>query len=595
LTTGTRVASLYASIGADVSGFQKGAASVKGDLTGMSGGLKSTLGQVLGFASAAGLAGTAIYKMGQFIGDSVNAAADAQRVDAQLAAVLKSTAGAAGMTHDELNALATSLEHETTYSDESIKSSEALLLTFTKIGGNILPQAEQAVLDMSTALGTDLAGSSIQLGKALNDPINGITALRRVGVSFTADQVKLIKSLVDSGKTLEAQKLILHELSVEFGGSAAAAVDTYDGKLQQMHNSVDDLQEVIGNELLPVMSDGVGVLNTSAQGWTMIIDNWKEAHNQGEDLRFTLGFLGEGLGFVEDGIAAVTSGDFSAFLGDVDKTSRKAAEGVGTLNDALGDSQETLQDLSKSNSDYIKQIADLSQSDQNYADKRRDLGIEIMKAQAEVDLALSQGYSAQGSHVTELQGHLDDLRGDYDDLAKQQEDDMHRMELAMLEQELAVGGLQDWETDALIAQGVQWGIYSDTAITEMRQARAEVATLAGAINAMPTAHNVNITIKTMYKTEGQPSSGTTYLAPPRTTTTSTTTHSTPQASGGSWMIPPGYGYEGYQFPDGRTASAGERVTVTPTAQTYGMGSGSDPIDYNRLARAIRDAMAMSGG
>ena len=75
------------------------------------------------------------------------------------------------------------------------------------------------MLDMSVALGQDATQSAIQLGKALNDPVKGVTALRRVGVSFTAAQIKQIKTLVATGKTLQAQKLILRELNQEFGGS----------------------------------------------------------------------------------------------------------------------------------------------------------------------------------------------------------------------------------------------------------------------------------------------------------------------------------------------------------------------------------------
>jgi hypothetical protein len=63
--------------------------------------------------------------------------------------------------------------------------------------------------DMSVALGQDMSSSAIQLGKALNDPIKGVSALQRVGVSFTASQKEQIKTLVQSGRTMDAQKLIL--------------------------------------------------------------------------------------------------------------------------------------------------------------------------------------------------------------------------------------------------------------------------------------------------------------------------------------------------------------------------------------------------
>ena len=50
---------------------------------------------------------------------------------------------------------------------------------------------------MSQALGTDAASSAIQLGKALDNPTLGLTALRRVGVSFSDVQVAQIKGFVE--------------------------------------------------------------------------------------------------------------------------------------------------------------------------------------------------------------------------------------------------------------------------------------------------------------------------------------------------------------------------------------------------------------
>ena len=68
------------------------------------------------------------------------------------------------------------------------------------------------------------------LGKALNDPIKGVDgADAGVGIQFTEPQKKQIKTLVATGHTLEAQKLILRELNKEVGGRAAAAGKTFAG------------------------------------------------------------------------------------------------------------------------------------------------------------------------------------------------------------------------------------------------------------------------------------------------------------------------------------------------------------------------------
>jgi hypothetical protein len=173
----------------------------------------------------------------------VRATIESEKAQAQLAAVLKSTKGAAGLTADELNRMAAALQGVSTYDDEAITGAQSLLLTFTNIGASVFPEATQAVLDMSTALGQDLSASAVQLGKALQDPIEGITALRRVGVNFSDAQKEVIQQLVETGRQADAQRLILKELETEFGGSAEAARNTLGGALQGLENDFQNLLE----------------------------------------------------------------------------------------------------------------------------------------------------------------------------------------------------------------------------------------------------------------------------------------------------------------------------------------------------------------
>lgn len=182
----------------------------------------------------------------------ITAAEESRKVMAQTEAVLKSTGGAAGVTSQEVSDLALQMSRLTNFDDEAVQSAENLLLTFTKIGKDIFPQATETVLDMSTALGQDLNSSAIQLGKALQDPINGVTALRRVGVNFTEQQKEQIKTLVESGRRLDAQKIILKELATEFGGSARAAQSGTD----KLKNSISNLAESIGTKLNPAFQEG---------------------------------------------------------------------------------------------------------------------------------------------------------------------------------------------------------------------------------------------------------------------------------------------------------------------------------------------------
>lgn len=174
---------------------------------------------------------------------------EAERVDAQLEARLKSTAGAAGMSKKALDDLAVATARKTTYDDEAVKSAEAMLLTFTKVHADVFPRAIDAITDMATAMGTDLETASVQVGKALNDPIQGVSALTRVGVQFSADQKQVIASLVETGQTAAAQRVILQELETQFGGAAIAARDTFGGALAALKNTLMDLTEGQGGSL----------------------------------------------------------------------------------------------------------------------------------------------------------------------------------------------------------------------------------------------------------------------------------------------------------------------------------------------------------
>jgi hypothetical protein len=174
------------------------------------------------------------------------------QAEAKLAAVLKATGNAAGFSAKQLKARAGVLQSQTLFGDETIISAQAKLATFRNISGDAFKRATVAVLDMSTVLETDLKSSAIQLGKALNDPIAGITALGRSGVQLTDVQKKMIRTFIDQGQILKAQNIILKELEGEFGGAARAAAAASSG-LEQMQNSLGDVAEDVGEVLAPAV------------------------------------------------------------------------------------------------------------------------------------------------------------------------------------------------------------------------------------------------------------------------------------------------------------------------------------------------------
>jgi hypothetical protein len=255
------------------------ASAALNDVKKTAGGLKGALldvGKVAGgFLVAGAVTEGAKQLVGQF-GSIISEANESQKVLAQTEAVLKSTGGAAGLVADDLTGMAQAFQKTTTFSDEAVLSAENLLLTFTNIGKETFPDATAAVLDMSAALGQDLKSSSIQIGKALNDPIKGISALQRVGVSFTEQQKEQIQAMVAAGDAAGAQKLILAELAKEFGGSAAAQAKTFGGRMEQLRNQIGEVKEGIGLALMPALtgmanlmaSKLVPALGTAVEGFS---------------------------------------------------------------------------------------------------------------------------------------------------------------------------------------------------------------------------------------------------------------------------------------------------------------------------------------
>lgn len=234
------------------------------------------VGKVLGGIAIGALVIKGVNALTDGMKDIVGGAIDAQNIQAQLGNVLESTGGKAGMTAASINALAASLQAVTPFEDDVIVAGQNMLLTFTSIGKDVFPAATETMLNMSTAMGTDLQSSAIQLGKALNDPIAGIGALSRVGVQFTADQKEQIKVMVESGNLMGAQKVILGELQTEFGGAATAAGTTFAGQMSILNNQISGVKDELGLALIPVLSDlakkygpDVIVMVKDLAGWMM--------------------------------------------------------------------------------------------------------------------------------------------------------------------------------------------------------------------------------------------------------------------------------------------------------------------------------------
>jgi hypothetical protein len=218
----------------------------------------------------AAIAGAAVAAFGAVIVTSAKALSRIQTINAQTNAVLKSMGTTANGSAKDIENLAGRLEVLTATEAETIQQGANLLLTFgniqNQVGKNndIFDRAVAVSVDLARAMGTDASGEAIRLGKALNDPVKGIAALTRVGVSFTQQQKDQIKSLQESGDLLGAQKIILAELQAQFGGSGAAYAKTFAGQIDLLNHELGALGEEATLVVMPALQELVSAFRDIA-------------------------------------------------------------------------------------------------------------------------------------------------------------------------------------------------------------------------------------------------------------------------------------------------------------------------------------------
>ncbi len=220
------------------------------------------LGKGLGVSFAAvsaAVVGAGIAVAG-FASKAVDAAENVRQADNRLGQVAKSMGLFGSQTADVTNrliALAEANEVNLAIDAETIKLTQSKLLTFKELAGSAdeaggaFDRATMAALDLAAAGFGSAETNATQLGKALQDPIKGLTALTRSGVTFTKQEKENIKTLVESGQTLKAQDLILQAIETQVGGTAQATAKASD----KMKLAFENVYETVGKALLPVFDD----------------------------------------------------------------------------------------------------------------------------------------------------------------------------------------------------------------------------------------------------------------------------------------------------------------------------------------------------
>ena len=252
-----------------VAGELRGGLEEMAGRTGALGAGLAGLGPV-GFAAAAALGAITLGLKG-----GLEEAAKADQSYRRLEAVLKATGNASGLTADEIASFADGIERSTLATAEGVQDAASILATFRSVAGETFTRALSLAQDMSAVFGQDLSGAATQLGKALEDPIDGLTALRRVGVSFSDTQKELIRSLVETGQTAEAQRVILDALEQQVGGAGAAEAGGLTGATNRLQDAWGNLLESIGRTpaVTSIAQGALDLLSGAIEGITSAIED----------------------------------------------------------------------------------------------------------------------------------------------------------------------------------------------------------------------------------------------------------------------------------------------------------------------------------
>ena len=209
-------------------------AAVQGPLGPVAGRINS-LGAIIGRVSIAGIALTAAFvAVGFALRKVIKDVAGAEQQFFKLQAILRATGNSAGLSLQEIETLSQEIGIATLASTQKVRDAAGILLTFKSIQGDVFKNALRLTQDLSEVGFGDLRTASMQLGKALEEPIVGLGALRRVGVSFTEAQKEQIRVLDMTGRKAEAQEIILKALNSQVGGAGVEAARGLNGAIDSL-------------------------------------------------------------------------------------------------------------------------------------------------------------------------------------------------------------------------------------------------------------------------------------------------------------------------------------------------------------------------
>ena len=176
------------------------------------------------------LAGGAVLGAAALWGKKLESAGEAAgTADARISQITKSMGEFGGKYQkvaDRVVKVGEKMARQTGIDPNAIKQAQATLSTFSELeksadkAGGAFDRATTASADLSAAGFGSVESASVMLGKALQDPTKGVSALARVGVTLSDQQKKQVEAFQKSGDVAGAQNLVLQAVEKQVGGTA---------------------------------------------------------------------------------------------------------------------------------------------------------------------------------------------------------------------------------------------------------------------------------------------------------------------------------------------------------------------------------------
>lgn len=519
----------------------------------------------------------ALKKVFETLQQYANMAAEAEMVNSRLEATLISTGRAAQISSEQLNEMATVGMRSSMFDDEAILEATNALLKFSSVTSQNIPPLTNTIIDMASAMGTDATGAADMLGRALESGVIPRTW------GFSKALKAQIQEAITAGDESKALSLIMDELTRRYGGQGLAALSTYTGATAALKNEMNNMAEAAGYNLIPALTavkftladvavlaqEAVSgeqnlLLSTSTQDLTTSISSLQtqlqSATTYSDKYRLSQALMAaqQELSRRSAENYSISVGGLSSGINGLKLTVGEAVPVINELTEAQIAASEAAANTTMLNAIMSVQGAydNLTDAADNYFAKQKEVD-DLMKTGKETWQKID-GKWQMSAVPQETLDNLKDAEKSYEAARIANEKWIKQFLFSLVQSKLAEGGLDPAELDTLLAVGTGLGVIDPEVAATMKKVMEAInsADATGLDKALADMQELfSYDGKTLQITVEK---------------NETTTQNAPTqqgfASGGMFIVPPGFPNDSYKI----GLSSGEKVEVsTPGQQTAG--------------------------